>query len=724
MPYQKFEFQAGIYKDNSPLTAEGYWTDGDKVRFDGGLPETIYGWERATTTLLTGVARGAMSWADSGRNPYAAFGTEQRLYAMDLDGNVTDTTPVISRGTLTNPFTTTNGTATTVTFNSHGLVAGQLFGVTSQSAAVGGITLSGNYAVVSVTDANNFVITTATATAAGPGGGTVYYSTSLAPGQVDGLGGLGYGTGGYGSGGYASASSGLTLFPRTWSFGAWGQNLIANPRNGGIYEWAPNTTATELVTDTTMATGWVAGTGWTIAAGTATSSVSVTGLTTTILCIPGAWHLLQFTMTRSAGTVQASISSPTATNIGSAYNDASKHQFVVFFSGAATQTLAFTGASFTGTVTVPSVKVLTVGNILTNAPTQCTSAFVTAERILVACGVPKDLSGRFDGAFDPLRLAWSDRADGTSTNAPANQTWTPGTANLAGAVNAAKGSRIVRGLPGNRENVILTDTTLYALRWVPDQNVVYAIYEVADGCGLIGPNAVCSMGGSFFWYSNNGEFYRYDGSYPQPLSCPVKRYVKDNLAWVQQDKIYCWAISGRNEIWWAYPDSRDGTEVSRYVIYNTVEHTWSVGTFDRTSWLDAGIFQYPLASQYVASTGLSQIWFHEKGFTQDGAARSWSIKSAYFDVEDGGKQMIVRDIQPDASGVQGNYMIELDFNIRNSSGVVARTFGPYTANASTGNIGARANGEECAVTYSGNGAPTFWRHGAMRMNVVPTGRTR
>ena len=41
------------------------------------------------------------------------------------------------------------------------------------------------------------------------------------------------------------------------------------------------------------------------------------------------------------------------------------------------------------------------------------------------------------------------------------------------------------------ENLIWTDTCLYAMRWVPDPNVVYDMVEIAPGCGLLGPNAVC-----------------------------------------------------------------------------------------------------------------------------------------------------------------------------------------------------------------------------------------
>src|SRR6185437_10647866 len=98
MPYNKIAFQPGIYKDDNPLEAEGYWVDADKIRFIRGLPETIYGWERASTSTLLGLCRGAFTWANNARNPFAAFGTHLQLYAMDVDGNITNITPITTYG--------------------------------------------------------------------------------------------------------------------------------------------------------------------------------------------------------------------------------------------------------------------------------------------------------------------------------------------------------------------------------------------------------------------------------------------------------------------------------------------------------------------------------------------------------------------------------------------------------------------------------------------------
>lgn len=60
--------------------------------------------------------------------------------------------------------------------------------------------------------------------------------TTFVAGNVDGTGGLGYGTGTYGTGTYGLASSG-SYFAMTWTLSAYGQSLIANPRGQTIFQW-------------------------------------------------------------------------------------------------------------------------------------------------------------------------------------------------------------------------------------------------------------------------------------------------------------------------------------------------------------------------------------------------------------------------------------------------------------------------------------------------------
>lgn len=707
MPYTKISFKPGVYTDDSPLDAEGYFIDSDKIRFVRGKAQTIGGWEAFSSETFLGKCRGLHAWADASRNPYISVGTNLRLYAYDVDGTQYDITPVIDRGELTDPFTTTISSAlVTVTNTGHGLVADQKVKFANASA-VGGITIDGEYTVTSVTDANNYVIThsSAATSSAGPGGGTVDVEYFLAPGQEDGLGGLGYGTGGYGSGTFGSTNTGYDLYPRTWSLDHWGRNLIANPRGGAIFEWDPNLSATELVTNGkfTASAGWSAGTGWTVGAGVATASVSSASLEQSVTTNPYSWHLLDFDNTLSAGTLQAYYGTLT---IGSAVGATGTNKITFFSNAGGSQKLKFTGSGFTGTVSNISVNVLLTAAQITNAPTQVLSAFVTAERILVACGC-----ANLDGVFDPLRVAWSDQED--------NQTWTSTPDNLAGGYTLSNGTRIVRGVAGRGENLIFTDNAVYSMRYVPDANVVYRFDLIGTGCGLIGPNAVAQVSGIFFWLTPGGEFYTYSGGATVPLRSTVRRYVSDNLSWVQQDKVYAFSVSAWGEVWWLYPDMRDGNECSRYVCFSYLENTWARGTFDRTAWEDAGVFQYPIAAD---STG--KLWLQEKDFSEDGGARTWSLSSAYFDLGDGDSHMTILGAYPDAEDLQGGYTVTVNTRLRDSRGKFDRTFGPFDITNATGKVSIRATSQQAQIVWNGNDAPTFFRMGAFRLDIKGSGRKR
>ncbi len=709
MAYTKLAFQPGVYKDDSPLDAEGFFIDSDKIRFVRGKAQTIGGWERATSTTITGICRGMWTWADTGRNPFAALGTHLRLHAMDSDGGVFDITPITARGELANPFSTVNASPTvTVAHTAHGVVVDQKVSF-SNAAAVGGIVIDGAYVVASVVDANSYTIThsTAATSTAGPGGGSVVdYEYALAPGQVDGLGGLGYGTGGFGNATYGNPAVGFTLYPRTWSMDNWGQNLIANPRGGAIYEWAPNTTAPELITNGNFNTGaaWTLGAGWSIGTGVATATVSNATLQQPFTAARGAWHVLDFDVVSvAAGVVQPFWGS---NNIGAAITAPGTYKRVFFCGPGGTQTLAFACAGFTGVLDNVSVRTLTTAAQIPNAPSQVTCMFVTAERIMVACGCPDT-----NNNFDPLRVAWSDQEN--------NQSWTADPSNLAGSWTLSQGTRVVRALAGRGENLIFTDTGVYSMRYVPDPNIVYRFDLIGTGCGLIGPNAVVQVSGVFFWLTPGGEFFMYDGGAPRPLQSTVRRYVFDNLSWVQQDKVYAFANAAWGEIWWLYPDKREGNECSRYVSYNYLGNTWAIGTFDRTAFVDAGVFQFPLAAD---STG--RVWFHEKDFGEDGGPRAWSLASAFFDLGDGDSHMNILGAYPDAEDLQGGYQLTINTKYKNQRGEFQRTFGPFGVTGNTGKVSMRAVGQHAQVQWNGYDAPAFFRMGAFRLDMKPSGRRR
>lgn len=157
-----------------------------------------------------------------------------------------------------NPFSVVAGSAVvSVAHPAHGIASGAR--VTFAGAvAVGGLTPNGSFPIT-VADANAYSFTfrnaegqpqTAGATATGGGaavtialeptgggpGVVVAPQRPFQAGSAHGAGGAGFGTGSWSTGDYGSPSE-EDYFPRTWSFSALGQQLIANPRGGAVYLW-------------------------------------------------------------------------------------------------------------------------------------------------------------------------------------------------------------------------------------------------------------------------------------------------------------------------------------------------------------------------------------------------------------------------------------------------------------------------------------------------------
>lgn len=713
---QELSFMAGVYVDDSALVARGKYVAANNIRFVRGIPQARYGNEKFSQTQLSGIARGLHAWADRSFLRYLAVGTHTNLYASDQDGiDVLDITPVISYGTLVNALTTDGTTATiTVAQANHGLVSGQYISFPYIAATVNGATITPTTKYsVNVMGTGTYTFNADTvSTSAGTSTFTIEYRYYLAAGNQDGIGGGGFGTGSYGLSGYDTVGSGLTLYPRTWSFANWGNNVIANPRGDAIFEWAPNFTNSETVTNSNFSasTGWTVGAGWSVGGLNANASATSSSLTQNITLPVASWNLLHLVATATSGAWQVSYG---ATTIQTGTSTGCYQ--IPFFSGAGgSQTLAITGATFSGNITIASVQTQLTATQVTSAPNPCTCVFSTSERILVACGVPDD-----SGNFDPMLVRWSDQEN--------NQVWTATPSNLAGDYPLTNGSRIVRGLPGNRENLIWTDKALYAMRYVPDPNVVYDMVEIGPGAGLIGPNAACIVNGIAYWKAPNGQDYYYNGGPPTPItSNTMRRDFNDNLAWVQQDKIFSSSISAWNEVQHLYPDSRDGSEVSRYNKYNFADDVWDPGLANLggiptniSCWLDQGVFQYPIA---VDLNGF--IRYCEKDNSVDGGLLSGYVTSAKFRQGDGDKHMTINGMAADAAGLIGSYSVTLTTFKEDIRGATSKAFGPYSFNGMSGRVAMRGKGETAELMWSWNGSQSFWRQGAVRLDMQNGGDRR
>ena len=250
MPLQKLQFRPGLVRDTTDYTNEGGWRDGDKIRFRLGLPETIGGWTRLTSTTMLGTCRDLHTWTSLTGTRYVAAGTAQKLYVVD-GSDPNDITPirlVTSAGDVT--FAATNGSATiTVADTAHGCVLDDFVtfsGAVSLGGAITATVLNQEYQVTSLVNDNSYTITaTATANASDTGnGGTNTVGTyQINVGLNDAAVGSGWGAGTYSRGTWGSAAN--VTIPSTslrlWSMDNFGEDLLANVRGGAIYYW--NTSA-------------------------------------------------------------------------------------------------------------------------------------------------------------------------------------------------------------------------------------------------------------------------------------------------------------------------------------------------------------------------------------------------------------------------------------------------------------------------------------------------
>ena len=160
-------------------------------------------------------------------------------FTILASSNATSTT---TGGTVPSFTTVNTSNSVAVVLANHGLIVGSTFNV-NVSTTVGGITLFGPYIVATVTDSSHFSFTAgATASSSATvseNSGNVKIQYLLVNGNASSAPNTGYGSGLYGAGPYGiGIASGYSTI-RQWSFAAWGDFLIANPTNGGIYVWQP-----------------------------------------------------------------------------------------------------------------------------------------------------------------------------------------------------------------------------------------------------------------------------------------------------------------------------------------------------------------------------------------------------------------------------------------------------------------------------------------------------
>ena len=762
MPLSKLEFQPGINREITTYANEGGYFDGDKVRFRWGMPQKIGGWQNITSSgqSYEGVARILWDYVTSLNQQVMGVGTNQKVY-VESGGVYNDITPLAGSLTLgNNPFTTTSGTLlVSVSATAHGTSVGTYVEFAG-ATAVGGITLSGSYEVISAPDADHYSIvaaSAATSTATG-GGATVGAAYDIDAGTATYGTGLGWGGPPWGFGGWGSGTA-VGVPMRLWSMFNFGDDLIFAEREGPIYFWELDTTT------------------WSPAVTLESEADSVTKSTTFATFASGATTIVVSDASfLSTGAVIAGSGIPSGAFVTTSWNGGVS----VTLSGATTSsgTLTSISASYAGRH-VPNETFMVLDSPVNN--------------FIICLGANPYNPTNFDEPFNPMLVRWSNQDNAYE--------WVPQITNQAGEVPLSHGSYIVTGISTRQEIVVFTNTAAYSMQYLGPP-FVWGLNLLDQDISIASQNAVTSINNVVYWMGTD-KFFTYSGRV-ETLPCSVREYVYQNINKDQFAQITCGSNEGFNEVWWFYP-SADSLVNDRYVIFNYVENVWTYGNLNRSAWSEHSARGYPLLAfsvqnsylssainstdttitlldaasypesgiiqidsekiLYASKTGSAlgdcvrgyagttaashiayspasfntpnQVMFHEYGNDDNSTGSAQPIEayieSSDFDIGDGHNMGFVWRIIPDMKfvGSTGSSpSVTLTVKPRQNSGsnyttgdspTVTRT-ATFPVEQYTGQVYTRVRGRQMSFRVSSDGLGISWQMGAMRIDVRPDGR--
>ena len=254
---------------------------------------------------------------------------------------------------------------------------------------------------------------------------------------------------------------------------------------------------------------------------------------------------------------------------------------------------------------------------------------------------------------------------------------------------------------------------------------------ISNQTSIIGINSAVAVGDAVFWMGKS-SFYVYDGRV-QPLPCPVRDYIFEDFNFQQEDKVFAGSNAAFGEVFWFYPSESNslasgGTdENDRYVVYNYDQQIWYVGNLERTTWLDRGINEFPIATTSETNTATPlRMYDHERGVDADGEAFTAFIESAPIDIQDGEDFLFIRRMIPDISFDRSTSGAtkEATFTLKAQRfpGTGFTTSNPLTVTDTTTQNHTRLRGRSFGLRVESDNQGVFWRLGAPRLEIQADGR--
>jgi hypothetical protein len=720
---QKIGFAPGINKQITATTAENQWIDCDNVRFRYTTPEKIGGWKQLGADNVTGAARGLHQFTNSSGQKYSIIGTNRVLYAYS-GGVFYDIHPIKTTTTLTNAFSTTNGSAiVTINFSSdHGIEAGDVILLDNFTAITDSDYAAANFddirfMVTTVPSSNTLTITMPSnesgSGATESGGIRVQHYYHIGPDvQAQGFG--------YGLGSWSGVEVGAT------------STTLAS----GINDSTTSITLTDASQFPSSGTNFIQ-IGTEEISYTAISGNSLSGVTRAVRNTTAAAHSGGDTVTSSSNFV--------------AWGEAASGDLIVdpgMWSldnfGDKAICLIVDGECFEWNSAATDAT-STRATIISGAPTASRHMLVsTPDRHLVFYGTETTIGTK--STQDNMFIRFSAVED--------INTYTPTATNDAGTQRLADGSRIMGAIRGRDAIYVYTDTALFLMRFV-GQPFTFAFVQAGTNCGLAGKNAVVEVDGAAYWLSENG-FFKYAGAL-ESLTCLVEDYVYDDINLDSGNQMINAGLNNLfGEIMWFYPTSSSSV-VNRMVSYNYQDSSaqrpiWTVGSLARTAWADSAVFGNPHALEYDAdgvegatsatyvqgnTDGVSTYYQHETGTDQIKAgvttAIAANITSGDFDITqsqregvtfrgDGEFLMKIRRFIPDFVSQTGDTRVTLNLKNYSNDTAASSSLGPFTVTSSTTKVDTRARARAIALKVENTSTSQDWKLGTFRLDVQSDGR--
>jgi hypothetical protein len=240
----KIQFRPGVDRETTDYGNTGGWYDCNLARIRTGTWSSMGGWQRFTASPVLGTMRSLFPFSTLNGTRFYATGTNLKYYLI-YGTTPLDITPIrlTTNPMANNPFATASGTKIiTVTDTANGVVMNDFVTFSAATGPFGGIPASDinqEHQVIQVVDANTYKIAVATtASSSTSGGGAVAVAAYQINTGLDTTAlGNGWGTGPWGYYGWGQGSSTFVQTDqlRLWSQDNYGEDLLFNARDGGVY---------------------------------------------------------------------------------------------------------------------------------------------------------------------------------------------------------------------------------------------------------------------------------------------------------------------------------------------------------------------------------------------------------------------------------------------------------------------------------------------------------